>query len=56
VITELAEEIGCQLIIMGTRGNTGLSHVLLGSVAERTLRAAPCSVLAVHAEEHQGNT
>jgi nucleotide-binding universal stress UspA family protein len=55
VIAEAAEEIGCQLIIMGTRGNSGLSHVLLGSIAERTLRTAHCSVLAVKAEERQGN-
>jgi nucleotide-binding universal stress UspA family protein len=34
---------------MGTRGHTGLKHVLLGSVAERTLRHAPCSVLTVKA-------
>jgi universal stress protein A len=50
VIAELAEETGCQLIVMGTRGNSGLAHVLLGSVAERTLRIAPCSVLVAHAE------
>jgi nucleotide-binding universal stress UspA family protein len=42
-----AEELGADLIIMGTRGHTGLKHVLLGSVAERTLRHAPCSVLTV---------
>jgi nucleotide-binding universal stress UspA family protein len=36
---------------MGTRGSNGLEHALLGSVAERTLRRAPCSVLAVKAEE-----
>jgi nucleotide-binding universal stress UspA family protein len=34
---------------MGTRGRTGLAHVVLGSVAERTLRAAPCPVLTVKA-------
>jgi nucleotide-binding universal stress UspA family protein len=56
VIAEVAEEIGCQLIVMGTRGNSGLSHVLLGSVAERTLRMAPCSVLAVKAAERPGNS
>jgi nucleotide-binding universal stress UspA family protein len=50
VIADTAEQSGCQLIVMGTRGQTGLSHVLLGSVAERTLRAAPCSVLVVKAE------
>jgi len=47
VIAEVAKEIGCQLIVMGTRGNTGVSRLLIGSVAERTLRAAPCSVMTV---------
>jgi nucleotide-binding universal stress UspA family protein len=51
VIAEVAAGIGCQLIVMGTRGDSGLSHVLLGSVAERTLRTAPCSVLVVKAEQ-----
>jgi nucleotide-binding universal stress UspA family protein len=55
VITEVAEQIGCQLIVMGTRGNSGLSHLLLGSVAERTLRTAPCSVLTVKAADLQDN-
>jgi nucleotide-binding universal stress UspA family protein len=36
---------------MGTRGQSGVAHVLLGSVAERTLRAAPCSVLCVKASD-----
>jgi nucleotide-binding universal stress UspA family protein len=35
------------LIVMGTHGRTGLSHVLLGSVAERVLREAPCPVLTI---------
>jgi nucleotide-binding universal stress UspA family protein len=40
-------EIGADLIVMGTHGHTGLKHALLGSVAERTIRLAPCSVLTV---------
>jgi nucleotide-binding universal stress UspA family protein len=50
VIGELAAQVGAQLIVMGTRGNSGLAHVLLGSVAERTVRTAPCSVLTVKAD------
>jgi nucleotide-binding universal stress UspA family protein len=37
--------------MMGTRGLSGIKHVLLGSVAERTLRLAPCPVLTVKADE-----
>lgn len=37
------------LIVMGTHGRRGLSHVLLGSVAEAVIRRAPCPVLAVQA-------
>jgi nucleotide-binding universal stress UspA family protein len=46
-ISELAEKVGVDLIVMGTRGLTGLKHVVLGSVAERTVRMAPCPVLTV---------
>jgi nucleotide-binding universal stress UspA family protein len=49
-IAELAREVGADLIVMGTHGRTGLPHFLLGSVAERTLRTAPCSVLTVRAK------
>jgi nucleotide-binding universal stress UspA family protein len=47
MVSITAEEIGADLIVMGTRGLAGVKHVLLGSVAERTLRAAPCPVLTV---------
>ena len=50
-IVKIAREIEADLIVMGTRGNTGLKHVLLGSVAERTLRLAPCSVLTVKGDD-----
>lgn len=50
-IAETAREVGCDLIVMGTRGHRGLARMLLGSVAERTLRAAPCSVLTVSATD-----
>ena len=46
-----AAELGVDLIVMGTRGLTGLRHVIVGSVAERTVRTAPCPVLTVKAAE-----
>ena len=46
-IARTAESAGADLIVMGTRGLSGLKHVMLGSVAERTLRIAPCPVLTV---------
>jgi nucleotide-binding universal stress UspA family protein len=49
-IVEAAEKIGADLILMGTHGRTGLRHVMLGSVAERTIRTAPCPVMTVKAE------
>ncbi len=44
------------LIVVGTRGRTGLAHVLLGSTAERIIRAAPCPVLAVRAGRYEGDS
>lgn len=44
-IVELAEAKHIDLIIMGTHGRTGLQHALLGSVAEKVVRLAPCPVL-----------
>lgn len=53
-ISETARTLPAQLVVMGTRGLSGLKHVLLGSVAERTLRGAPCPVLTVKAPEDRG--
>jgi nucleotide-binding universal stress UspA family protein len=52
-LCETAESLGADLIVMGTHGRTGLAHVFLGSVAERTLRRAPCPVLTVHSDEEE---
>jgi nucleotide-binding universal stress UspA family protein len=49
-IIDLADKLEADLIVMGTRGLSGLKHVLLGSVAERTVRLAPCPVLTVKDE------
>jgi len=46
-IADCAAQLGADLIVMGTHGRTGLAHAFLGSVAERTLRIAPCPVLTV---------
>jgi len=46
-IVQKAEDVGADLIIMGTHGRTGLQHIFLGSVAEKVVRLAPCSVLTV---------
>jgi universal stress protein A len=48
-ICAFAGEGGFDLIVMGTHGRGGVSHLLLGSVAERVLRSAPCPVLTVKA-------
>ena len=53
-LREMAEQLGADIIVMGTHGRTGLTHVLLGSVAERTLRQAPCPVLTVRAKVRGG--
>jgi nucleotide-binding universal stress UspA family protein len=46
-IVETARLEGYELIVMGTHGRTGFSHLMLGSVAERVVRAASCPTLTV---------
>ncbi|HTY77580.1 MAG TPA: universal stress protein [Candidatus Bathyarchaeia archaeon] len=46
-IVRLARERDVDLIVMATHGRTGLEHVLIGSVAEKVVRLAPCPVLTV---------
>lgn len=50
-IIAVAGEARADLIIVATHGRTGLQHVLLGSVAERVVRHAPCPVLVVRETE-----
>ncbi len=46
-ILAAAEEVGADLIVLGTHGRRGLAHALIGSVAERVVRLAPVPVLTV---------
>jgi universal stress protein A len=48
-IVEYATAARPSLIVMGTHGRTGLAHLLMGSVAERVIRTAPCPVLTLRA-------
>jgi nucleotide-binding universal stress UspA family protein len=50
-IVALAKEARIDLIVMGTHGRRGFARVLLGSVAEKVVRMAPCPVLTVHGAE-----
>lgn len=50
-IIELGEEIGAGLIVMGSKGLSGLERLVLGSVAEAVVRYASCPVLVVRGEE-----
>lgn len=50
-ILEQARECGCDLIVMGTHGRRGFSHVMLGSDAERVLHESPVPVLLVRHPE-----
>jgi nucleotide-binding universal stress UspA family protein len=48
-IVDGAAKLGADLIVMGTHGRGGFSHLLLGSVAEKVVRSASCPVLTVRA-------
>ena len=52
-IVEYAREADVDLIIMGTHGRGAMAHLLMGSVAERVVRTAPCPVLTVRHPEHE---
>ena len=52
-IIHYARQCDIDLIVLSTHGRTGLSHVIMGSVAENVVRTAPCPVLTVRPEGHQ---
>jgi nucleotide-binding universal stress UspA family protein len=51
MINRTAQELGIDLIVMGTHGRRGITRALLGSVAETVVRSAPCAVLTVRLHE-----
>lgn len=51
IVTLAKTDPAIDLVVMGTHGRTGIKHVLLGSVAEKVVRHAPCPVLVVRARE-----
>ena len=53
VIADYAKEAKIDLIVMGTHGRGLVGHLLIGSVAERVVRIAPCPVLTVRNPEHE---
>lgn len=52
-IVRYASEQDIDLIVIGTHGRGPFGHMLLGSVAEKVVRKAPCPVLTVHHPEHE---
>jgi nucleotide-binding universal stress UspA family protein len=51
-IAVAAEQVGADVVVVGTRGHTMLAGILLGSVTQRLLHIAPCPVLAVPPPKH----
>lgn len=55
-IIDIAKDKDIDLIVMGTHGRTGLTHVLMGSVAEKVVRLAPCPVLVTRGTTEDADT
>lgn len=51
-IIKASKDYIIDLIVLGTHGRTGLSHAIMGSVAEKVVRKAPCPVLTIKNPEH----
>lgn len=46
-IVRVARDLGAQTIVIGSHGHDAIAHLLVGSVAERVVRTAPCNVVVV---------
>jgi nucleotide-binding universal stress UspA family protein len=55
-IVRVAREIDADLIVLATRGHSGLKHLLLGSTAERVVRNAPCPIFVVRKRKQRTKT
>jgi nucleotide-binding universal stress UspA family protein len=53
-LLEASEDLMADLLVLGTHGRTGLSHMFLGSTAERTVRHASCPVLTIRHRKKEG--
>ena len=53
-ILTAVEEQGCDLVVMGTHGRTGMQRVLMGSVADRVVRGCPVPVMVTHGGKRGG--
>jgi nucleotide-binding universal stress UspA family protein len=54
VALQAARKVGADLIVMSTHGRSGLSHLVMGSVAEKVVRGAACPVVTVRARKSAG--
>ena len=51
-IIRYARDNAMDLIVMGTHGHSGLTHILMGSVAEKVVRKSPCPVMTIRHPDH----
>jgi nucleotide-binding universal stress UspA family protein len=55
-ILQVAEKIDASMVVMGSKGQTGLKHLMLGSVAERVVQLCPLPVMVVKADNSEEET
>ena len=53
-VRAVSEEVGADLVVIGTHGRRGIARALIGSVAEKILRTSVCPVLTIHVPHHNG--